>query len=72
MIDVKTRETPSTGWLRLIRAEYLESPGLHLTMPQARRLWGLDQPTTVALLSELVDARFLRQTRTGTYVRAIW
>ena len=59
-----------TDWLGLIRAEYEEIPGLHLTKPQVQRLWGLDPSTSDALLGVLVDARFLRVTRTGAYVRA--
>lgn len=59
-----------TDWLALIRAEYLEVPGLHLTLPQARRMWGLDEATSWALLAALVDARFLKRTHTGAYVRA--
>jgi hypothetical protein len=59
-----------TDWLGLIRAEYLELPGLHLTLPQARRLWGLDEVTSQAVFAALVDARFLKQTRTGAYVLA--
>lgn len=57
-------------WLGRIRAEYLEMPGLQLTLAQARRLWGLDEPTSMALLAALVDARFLRRTRTGMFVRS--
>jgi hypothetical protein len=30
------------GWLHLIRAEFLELPGLHLTKVQIQRFWGLD------------------------------
>jgi hypothetical protein len=56
-------------WLHLIRAEYLEIPGLHLTKPQVQRLWGLDTMTCDALLKALVDARFLRRTHAGAYVR---
>lgn len=26
-----------------VRGEFLEMPGLRLTMPQARRLWGLEE-----------------------------
>jgi hypothetical protein len=29
-------------WLRRIRGEYLEMPGLCLTLAQAQRLWGLE------------------------------
>lgn len=57
-------------WLQLIRAEYLEIPGLHLTKRQVQRLWGLDSVTCEALVDALVDARFLRRTPAGAYVRA--
>lgn len=56
-------------WLGLIRAEYSELPDLHLTLPQARRLWGLNEALTLAVFAALVEAGFLRQTRTGAYVR---
>ena len=63
-------DTHVTDWLLLIRAEYLEVPGLCLTSEQAQRLWGLDATTLEALLGALVDAKFLRCTRHRTYVRA--
>ena len=59
-----------TDWVDLIRAEYLEIPGLCLTKPQVQRLWGLDPVTAAALLAALVDVRFLRRTGQDTYVRA--
>lgn len=57
-------------WLNLIRAEYLEMPGLCLTLSQARRLWHLDEVTSSALFDALVQANFLRRTRGGVYVLA--
>lgn len=57
-------------WLGMIRAEYREFPGLRLTLPQARRFWGLDETSSTALFAALVDAGFLRRTTTGAYVRA--
>jgi hypothetical protein len=63
-------QTTVTDWLHLIRAEYLEIPGLHLTRMQVQRLWGLDNVTCDALLEALVDVRFLRRTRTGAYIKA--
>ena len=59
-----------TDWLQLIRAEYLEIPGLSLTKQQVQRLWGLDLITTEAVLAALVDVKFLRCTRHHAYVRA--
>lgn len=62
--------THITDWLQLVRAEYLEIPGLRLTKPQVQRLWGLDAVTAEALLSALVDVKFLRCTHQHAYVRA--
>jgi Fic family protein len=57
-------------WLRLIRSEYLEMPGLRLTVVQAQRLWHMDRSTSTAMLGTLVDDGFLRRTDRGAYVRA--
>ena len=51
------------------RGEYLEMPGLSLTLEQAQRLWALDCATCSRVLSSLVRAGFLRQRRDGSYVR---
>jgi hypothetical protein len=63
-------DTHLADWLQLIRAEYLEIPGLSLTRAQVQRLWGLDAVTSDALLAALVDGKFLRYTRQKAYVRA--
>ena len=57
-------------WVELMRAEYLEMPGLALSKPQARRLWGLDRESCDLLLDELVNTRFLTKTPKNLYVRA--
>ena len=56
-------------WVTIIRSEYLEIPGLSLTKPQARRLWGLDPDTCDALMDDMVAAKFLRRTARHCYVR---
>jgi hypothetical protein len=56
--------------LQRIQAEYLEMPGLRLTAAQAQRLWGLEHDMCSSLLAALVDAKFLRQTRDGVYIRS--
>lgn len=68
--NILPAEATIPRWLQLIRAEYVEVPGLHLTEPQVRRLWGLDTVTAEALLSALLDVKFLKRTRQGAYVRA--
>ena len=57
-------------WVELMRAEYLEMPGLALTKPQASRLWGFDPDTCDVLLDEMVNAKFLRKTPQNLYVRS--
>jgi hypothetical protein len=53
-----------------VRAEFLEMPGLQLTLPQAARLWGLDLPACEAVLEVLVRSAFLRRTPSGAVTRA--
>lgn len=57
-------------WLQLIRSEYCEMPGLHLTKPQVQRLWGLDAKSCELVLDALEATHFLRRTPTNAYVRA--
>jgi hypothetical protein len=55
--------------LQRIQGEFVEMPGLRLTAAQAQRLWGLDREICSALLGALVDAKFLSQTRDGSFIR---
>jgi len=55
--------------LARVRGEFLEMPGLRLTVAQARRLWGLDAASCDALLTALIDANFLFRTRDGAFMR---
>ena len=55
--------------LSRVQGEFLEMPGLRLTEPQARRLWGLDAASCSALLEALIDAKFLFRTRDGAFMR---
>ncbi len=52
-----------------VRGEFLEMPGLQLTMSQAARLWGMEQTACRAVVDALVAASFLRWTPAGTIVR---
>ena len=52
------------------RAEYLEMPGLSLTMGQAARLWGLGVEECREVLAELLKRNFLYLTPSGQFVRA--
>jgi Fic family protein len=64
-----TRATRLDDLLTRVRAEYVEMPGLSLTLAQAQRLWTLDQATCASVLRTLVERRFLRTTARGRYVR---
>jgi hypothetical protein len=44
--------------LRLIKAEYLEIPGLCLTPPQVKRFWNLDAVTAESVMATLVDVQY--------------
>ena len=55
--------------LRRVCAEYLEMPGLQLTVEQAQRLWGLDKETCECVLEFLIETRFLVRTRRNLYAR---
>lgn len=67
---VDTADTHIADWIQLVRAEYLEMPGLSLTKWQVQRLWSLDPVTTEAVLAALVEVKFLRRTDRGAYMRA--
>ncbi len=55
---------------RRIRSEYLEMPGLNLTLTQAQRMWNLRRDECERLLEDLVDAGFLSRTEIGLFIRA--
>jgi hypothetical protein len=55
--------------IRRVQGEFLEMPGLRLTVAQAQRLWGLDASSCGELLGALVDAKFLFRTRDGAFMR---
>jgi hypothetical protein len=56
--------------LRRAQAEFLEMPGLKLTVAQATRLWHFDSALCSAVLSRLVEQRFLVETKHHSFARA--
>ena len=52
-----------------MRGEFRESPGLRLTRGQIQRLWNLDAEDCRFAVQDLLDVRFLREGRDGTFVR---
>jgi hypothetical protein len=55
--------------VQYMRGEFLESPGLRLTRKQIQRLWNLDTEDCRVAVQNLLDVRFLREGRDGTFVR---
>jgi len=53
---------------RLLR-EYLDLPGLSLSLVQAARLLRVDASTCQLILNDLVDAHYLAYGESGMYVR---
>jgi hypothetical protein len=52
-----------------VEGEFLETPGLRLTIPEAQRRFAIDEITCEALLDALVDASVLFRTRDLVYGR---
>jgi hypothetical protein len=63
-------ENTISDWVRIIRSEYCEIPGLILTKQQCQRLWGLDRAACDTVLGLLMRTKFLRRTENDTYARA--
>ena len=66
-MSVSTESSVMQQMLTRVRGEFLEMPGLRLRVEQAQRLWGLDRPTCEALLTLLVEAKFLRRDADAAY-----
>ena len=60
---------PHDHLLNRIRAEYLEMPGLRLTLEQAQRLCGIERAICERVLDTLVETRFLYLKADRTYAR---
>ena len=68
-ISMRIVNTLTPGLLLRIRGEYLEMPGLRLTLHQATRLFNLDALTCDIALRTLVEDGFLWQTPQGAFLR---
>ena len=52
-----------------VRKEFLEMPGLRLTIRQAARLWGLEPTACEHVIEVLVRSEFLRRVPDGMITR---
>lgn len=62
-------DPPLDEALRRAQSDFLEMPGLQLTLSQAARLWAFDAVFCGEVLAALVEARFLVRSR-DTFIRA--
>jgi hypothetical protein len=67
---VSARTIPLEDAILRVRAEFVEMPGMQLTPAQAARLWHFDADFCNAVLSALVDSKFLVKTRHEKFARA--
>lgn len=56
--------------VRLIKSEYAEMPGLHLSKRQAQRMWNLDAESADVIFSALEASNFLKRMPNDVYIRA--
>jgi len=54
-----------------VRAEFDEMPGMMLTVPQASRLFGLDEALCRTIVDRLVGVAYLRRMDNGAVTRAV-
>jgi hypothetical protein len=67
---IVSRDTTLADAVRRVRAEFVEMPGMQLTPAQAARLWHFEPEFCDAVLSALVDTKFLVKTRKDRFARA--
>jgi hypothetical protein len=56
-----------TALMLRVRGEFVEMPGLQLTMLQAARLFGVAADVARVVLDELCETAFLSRSNRGTY-----
>ena len=64
-VSLGSSEPIKSDVIQRIHAEYLEMPGLRLTLPQAARLFGLATDESQRVLSDLTNDGFLRRDPNG-------
>jgi hypothetical protein len=69
VLEIILTESSLEQLVERIRAEYLEMPGLCLTLEQMLRLSGLERTVCQMVLDSLVDAKFLHLKPNGGYGR---
>jgi Fic family protein len=68
-VSLDSSEPMRSKVIQRIQAEYMEMPGLKLTLPQAARLFGVSAHESQRVLSELMACGFLGRDQKGAYRR---
>jgi response regulator of citrate/malate metabolism len=66
--EVTLAETTLQAIIERVRAQFMETADVRLSVEELQRLCGVDQQTAEMVLEFLVDTEFL--SRTSTYTRA--
>jgi hypothetical protein len=69
MTPMGSKERRIAELVMRIEGEFLETPGLLLTVAEAQRRFGIDEMTCEAILDALVDSGVLFKTRDRVYGR---
>lgn len=69
LLELDTRAGALQELTRRVQAEYVEMPGLSLTLAQAQRLWAVDRQICETVFRTLIAHGFLRITTRGRFVR---
>jgi hypothetical protein len=67
--NARGQSSVPTELLARIQAEYLEMPGLSVTLPQAARLWNIDRRQCLDALEALTGEGFLYRSRESYLLR---
>ena len=68
-VSLDSSEPIRSEVVQRIQAEYMEMPGLRLTLSQAARLIGVNAHESERALSDLIECGFLRRDQNGVYRR---
>ncbi len=69
-VDRAPRSETARNLARRIEAEYVEMPGLSVTLQQAQRLWAADRHSCQTMFDRLIARGVLKMTTKGRFVRA--
>ena len=70
-MTIRHQATPIERLESCVQGDFLQAPGLRVTIEQAQRLWGLDGESCKRVLAVLVERGFLIRDAAGRYARPV-